>query len=269
MIEMMTMMCCRRKEEDPEERPSMGGRGHPLFGNLNPFDILQHLLKKSRSHSVVFFPQLQFSGSDKKAKKVPDSLRAYAESVSQFKAAQKREQESQRRLSVDPSKRYQLNHLASERYELNRLAGGGRYPSQDYDFHNSVRRSGSGLNGNDTMPDSVEELSEIQENSLGSLESTESSHTEEEKDYDYEYDYEDDEASDNEEDSEKSDEGPEYYYYYYYEYPDEGIDISHEMDAGASEPIYEPLPTPLWQIGKHINSTDEAEKSESISESKN
>jgi len=58
-----------RKEEDPEERPSMGGRGHPLFGNLNPFDILQHLLKKSRSHSVVFFPQLQFSGSDKKAKK--------------------------------------------------------------------------------------------------------------------------------------------------------------------------------------------------------
>ena len=269
MIEMMTMMFCRRKEEDPEERPSMGGRGHPLFGNLNPFDILQHLLKKSRSHSVVFFPELKISGSDKKAKKVPDSLRAYAESVSQFKAAQKREQESQRRLSVDPSERYELNHLASERYELNRLAGGGRYPSQDYDFHNSVRRSGSGLNGNDTMPDSVEELSEIQENSLGSLESTESSHTEEEKDYDYEYDYEDDEASDNEEDSEKSDEGPEYYYYYYYEYPDEGIDISHEMDAGASEPIYEPLPTPLWQIGKHINSTDEAEKSESISESKN
>ena len=259
MIEMMTMMFCRRKEEDPEERPSMGGRGHPLFGNLNPFDILQHLLKKSRSHSLVFFPQLQFSGSDKKAKKVPDSLRAYAESVSQFKAAQKREQESQRRLSVDKSERYELNHLA----------GGGRYPSQDYDFHNSVRRSGSGLNGNDTMPDSVEELSEIQENSLGSLESTESSHTEEEKDYDYEYDYEDDEAADNEEDSEKSDEGPEYYYYYYYEYPDEGIDISHEMDAGASEPIYEPLPTPLWQKGKHINSTKEAEsgeKSENINQ---
>ena len=152
----------------------------------------------------------------------------------------------------------------SERYEPNHLAGSGRYSYQDYNFHNSVRRSGSGLNGNDTMPDSVEELNEIQENSLGNLESTESSHTEEEKDYDYEYDYED-EVSDNEdEDEEKIDEGPEYYYYYYYEYPDEGIDISHEMDAGAKEPIYEPLPTPLWQKGKHINSTE----SESISESK-
>ena len=114
------------------------------------------------------------------------------------------------------------------------------------------------------MPDSVEELNEIQENSLGNLESTESSHTEEEKDYDYEYDYEDEASDDEDEDEEKSDEGPEYYYYYYYEYPDEGIDISHEMDAGAKEPIYEPLPTPLWQKGKHINSTE----SESISESK-
>ena len=264
MIEMMMMMCsfCRRKEEEPEERPSMGGRGHPLFGNLNPFDILQHLLKQSRSPREVFFPKLKISGSDKKAKKVPDSLRAYAESVSQLKAAQKREQQGKRRLSVDQSERYESNHLA----------GRGRNPNQDYDFHNSVRRSGSGLNGNNTMPDSVEKLNEIQENSLGNLENTESSHTEEEKDYDY--DYEADEVSDNDEggeDSEESDEGPEYYYYYYYEYPDEGIDISHEMDAGTKEPIYEPLPTPLWQKGKHINSTaaeSAAEKSESISESR-
>ena len=188
---------------------------------------------------------------------MPDSLRAYAESVSQFKAAQKREE--QRRLTIQDQ---------SESYEANHLAGRGRY--SDYDFHNSVRRSGAGLNGNDTMPDSVQKLDEIRQNSLGNLESAESSHTEEEKDYDYEYDYEE-EVSDNdkeEEDGEKSDdEGPEYYYYYYYEYPDEGIDISHEMDA---EPIYEPLPTPLWQTGEeHINSTDAetAEKSESISES--
>ena len=262
-IKMYIVEFCRRKEEDPEERPAMGGRGHPLFGNLNPFDILQHLLKKSRSPSLVFFPQLHISGSDKKAKKkVPDSLRAYAESVSQFKAAQKREQQSQRRLSVDQSERYEPNHLAG--------GVGGRYPYQDYDFHNSVRRSGSGLNGNnDTMPDSAEEFNEIQENSLGNLESTESSHSEGEKDYDYEYDYEDEASDDEDEDEEKSDEGPEYYYYYYYEYPDEGIDISHEMDAGTKEPIYEPLPTPLWQKGKHINSTAEsAEKSENISESK-
>ena len=196
---------------------------------------------------------IKISGSDKKAKKVPDSLRAYAESVSQFKAAQKREQQTERRLSVDQSERYEPNHLA----------GSGRYSYQDYNFHNSVRRSGSGLNGNDTIPDSTKELNEIQENSLGNLESTESSNIEAEKDYDYEYEYEDED-----EDEEKIDGGPEYYYYYYYEYPDEGIDISHEMDVGGAEPIYEPLPTPLWQ--KRINSTvaEQSQKSENISESK-
>ena len=208
----------------------------------------------------------QISGSDKKAKKVPDSLRAYAESVSKFKAAQKREQQS---LSEDQSGRYEPNHLA----------GSGRVPYQGYNFHNSVRRSGSGLYGdnNTTIPDSGDELNEIQQNSLGNSfdTDTESSDTEEENYYDYDYDYEDDyedEAAGNsgdDDEEEKSDEEPEYYYYYYYEYPDEGIDISHEMDGGEKEPIYEPLPTPLWQKGKHINSTKEAEsgeKSENINQ---
>ena len=172
----------------------------------------------------------QISGSDKKAKKVPDSLRAYAESVSKFKAAQKREQQS---LSEDQSGRYEPNHLA----------GSGRVPYQGYNFHNSVRRSGSGLYGDNstTIPDSGDELNEIQQNSLGNSfdADTESSDTEEENYYDYDYDYEDDyedEAAGNsgdDDEEEKSDEEPEYYYYYYYEYPDEGIDISHEMDGGG------------------------------------
>ena len=120
-------------------------------------------------------------------------------------------------------------------------------------------------------------MNEIQQNSLGNSfdTDTESSDTEEENYYDYDYDYEDDyedEAagdSGDDDEEEKSDEEPEYYYYYYYEYPDEGIDISHEMDGGEKEPIYEPLPTPLWQKGKHINSTKEAEsgeKSENINQ---
>ena len=29
-------------------------KGHPLFGNLNPFDILQHLLKESKYLSMIF-----------------------------------------------------------------------------------------------------------------------------------------------------------------------------------------------------------------------
>ena len=34
------------------ELPSLSDtiKGHPLFGNLNPFDILQHLLKQSKFH---------------------------------------------------------------------------------------------------------------------------------------------------------------------------------------------------------------------------
>ena len=69
MIKMVTIMYCRRKEEDPEERPSMGGRGHPLFGNLNPFDILQHLLKQSRSTNEVFFLNSKFQAQTRKRKR--------------------------------------------------------------------------------------------------------------------------------------------------------------------------------------------------------
>ena len=190
---------------------------------------------------------------------MPDSLRAYAESVSQFKAAQKREkeEEEQRRL------------LQNQQQRKKRLQSNdpGRFSYQDYTFHNNVRRSGLGLNRNSTMSLPGEELKDFQTNSVDKPDSAESSHAKDESDYDYEYDYEDDEDSGNDE-TEGSDEGPEYYYYYYYEYPDEGIDISHEMESGKHEPIYEPLPTPLWQKAPHINSTAEEDgKSESSSES--
>ena len=50
----------RRKEDDPEEKSSGGGGGaHPLFGNLNPFDILQHLVKKSKFLNVHSLPEFQ------------------------------------------------------------------------------------------------------------------------------------------------------------------------------------------------------------------
>ena len=124
-----------------------------------------------------------------------------------------------------------------------------------------------GLNRNSTMSLPGEELKDFQTNSVGKPDSAESSHAKDESDYDYEYDYEDGEDGGDDE-TEVSDEGPEYYYYYYYEYPDEGIDISHEMESGKTEPIYEPLPTPLWQKAPHINSTAEEDgKSESSSES--
>ena len=47
----------------------MGGRGHPLFGNLNPFDILQHLLKQSRSTNEVFFLNSKFQAQTRKRKR--------------------------------------------------------------------------------------------------------------------------------------------------------------------------------------------------------
>ena len=49
------------KEEEPE-LPSTAagpGKGHPLFGNLNPFDILQHLVKKSKFLNVHSLPEFQ------------------------------------------------------------------------------------------------------------------------------------------------------------------------------------------------------------------
>ena len=49
----------RRKEDDPEEKSSGAGGAHPLFGNLNPFDILQHLVKKSKFLNVHSLPEFQ------------------------------------------------------------------------------------------------------------------------------------------------------------------------------------------------------------------
>ena len=70
--------------------------------------------------------------------------------------------------------------------------------------------------------------------------------------YDYEYDYDDGEKKTVEENVSEDEEGdvkkPEYYYYYYYDYLDPGIDISHELSDSDVE-RYEPLPTPLWQVG--------------------
>ena len=71
--------------------------------------------------------------------------------------------------------------------------------------------------------------------------------------FDYEYDYADGEKKEEEENVIEDEEGdvkkPEYYYYYYYDYLDPGIDISHELSDNDVE-SYEPLPTPLWQVGK-------------------
>ena len=71
--------------------------------------------------------------------------------------------------------------------------------------------------------------------------------------FDYEYDYAVGEKKEEEENVIEDEEGdvkkPEYYYYYYYDYLDPGIDISHELSDNDVE-SYEPLPTPLWQVGK-------------------
>jgi hypothetical protein len=114
------------------------------------------------------------------------------------------------------------------------------------------------------------------ENTVKDLDVTESKS----KDYDYEYDYEDEEIENLEQTEEddgdvnESSDGPEYYYYYYYDYPDQGIDISHEIRPGQGQEgqQYEPLPTPLWQSGDERDSTvtggqqDESEKEKGTEE---
>ena len=159
-------------------------------------------------------------------KKIPDSLRALAESV---KYSVKRL--SQRdRAGMEDQPPGNADHPRSFQYE-------------DYSFHNSVRRSGGAVRQNRTS----KEESDAEGNNLDATESTK---VNSEKNYDYEYDYEDEEVEESVKDKKEGEENePEYYYYYYYEYPDEGIDISHEIDKNQ---LYEPLPTPLWQKAENL-----------------
>merc|ERR1711915_484573 len=72
---------------------------------------------------------------------------------------------------------------------------------------------------------------------------------------DYEYDTDNKESKLKKKPEEDS---PEYYYYYYYDYLDSGIDISHELTNSEAKK-YGPLPTPLWQVSKQKENTEEEE----------
>ena len=76
-----------------------------------------------------------------------------------------------------------------------------------------------------------------------------------EYDYEFDDDYSDDE--DNDDNVSEEDDKPEYYYYYYYDYLDSGIDISHELSNNVAAG-YEPLPTPLQQVGEEHGDGDES-----------
>ena len=81
-----------------------------------------------------------------------------------------------------------------------------------------------------------------------------------EYDYEFDDDYSDDEDNDENELSE-DDDTPEYYYYYYYDYLDSGIDISHELSNNVAAG-FEPLPTPLRQVGEEHGDGDESDGDE-------
>ena len=81
-----------------------------------------------------------------------------------------------------------------------------------------------------------------------------------EYDYEFDDDYSDDEDNDENELSEDDDK-PEYYYYYYYDYLDSGIDISHELSNNVAAG-YEPLPTPLRQVGEEHGDRDKSDGDE-------
>ena len=232
-----------------------------------------------------------FAGSDDKVKKMPDSLRALAESVSKYAGDSLSKLEGGRRTSdqvkssgqrhVDPRKQAPGSHQSMGGHES---PSSHQAPSghQLMGSHQSMgTRQSPGTHKTPTGQQSMggqqygdaslgsnrrswgSEGHRQGENTVKDLDVTESKS----KDYDYEYDYEDEEIEDLEEteedDSDDSDssDGPEYYYYYYYDYPDQGIDISHEIKPGQGQGQgqeglqYEPLPTPLWQSGGETDST--------------
>merc|ERR1712050_668887 len=179
----------------------MGSKGHPLFGNLNPLDILQHLLKQSL------------------------------------------EKKKQNRDKAASRTQVTKNH-------------------ESYENINFIEQK--------KKDDLMNEYEEV--------ENVNNSHKYE-YDYDFDSDNSENEYDETEDSSTENSDKPEYYYYYYYDYMDSGIDISHELSINKNNyelsndknnyntnnykvsnnvaAQYEPLPTPLWQVGGKLRDGDD------------